>query len=336
MFFWRVSTFLDCLEAIPSRNARRADGVAADDRHAAILGRTCDRIYPRLENISVDYAMMEPATRPGSCVAGVRDSRGRRLERHRFLGGGLRTARAEAREQMCRAGPHAGARCAGKFFLEPEEVCRGDRRSRPGGRGDGGRVADLSARALAGRGQSREVARGTEGEEIAVRGNEESELVESRRIRKRSGGNQIWHRRLARRDRRGFHVRERAQGGARDRALRGARGETRQGMLVGYDTRFGSERFRARGRGSGRRHRNAGVAGCRCLPDAGALAAGAAARRGGRNSDHREPQSLSLERDEIQGELRKLGVAVDRRANRKRTGEGACRRRSAVCRRGRI
>jgi mannose-1-phosphate guanylyltransferase len=65
MFFWRVSTFLDALRRF------------LPETHAALieLGKTIGtprygsalrRIYPRLENISVDYAIMEPAARPGS------------------------------------------------------------------------------------------------------------------------------------------------------------------------------------------------------------------------------------------------------------------------------
>jgi mannose-1-phosphate guanylyltransferase len=66
MFFWRVSTFLDSLrQFLPAT-------------HAALvaLGKTIgtpgyasalQRIYPRLESISVDYAIMEPSTRaPGA------------------------------------------------------------------------------------------------------------------------------------------------------------------------------------------------------------------------------------------------------------------------------
>jgi mannose-1-phosphate guanylyltransferase len=66
MFFWRVSTFLENLKRF------------LPDTHEALLElsgtigtRGLDsalrRIYPRLENISVDFAVMEPATRmPGA------------------------------------------------------------------------------------------------------------------------------------------------------------------------------------------------------------------------------------------------------------------------------
>jgi mannose-1-phosphate guanylyltransferase len=62
MFFWRVSTFLDNLKSfLPKTHA-------ALERLAAFIGtRSYERklraIYPKLENISVDYAILEPATR---------------------------------------------------------------------------------------------------------------------------------------------------------------------------------------------------------------------------------------------------------------------------------
>jgi len=65
MFFWRVSAFLDCLKKfLPATHAQleRLSRTMGTSRYAAALRR----IYPKLENISVDYAIMEPATREGS------------------------------------------------------------------------------------------------------------------------------------------------------------------------------------------------------------------------------------------------------------------------------
>jgi mannose-1-phosphate guanylyltransferase len=62
MFFWRASTFLECLrQFLPQTHAALAELSAAigTKRYASALRS----IYPRLENISVDYAVMEPATR---------------------------------------------------------------------------------------------------------------------------------------------------------------------------------------------------------------------------------------------------------------------------------
>ena len=62
MFFWRASTFLDCLQRfLPATHqalARVADTIGTR-RYASALARA----YPKLENISVDYAILERATR---------------------------------------------------------------------------------------------------------------------------------------------------------------------------------------------------------------------------------------------------------------------------------
>jgi mannose-1-phosphate guanylyltransferase len=68
MFFWRVSTLLDNLKHfLPATHAalRELEKTIGTPRYASALRR----IYPRLENISVDYAVMEPATQPGSGTA---------------------------------------------------------------------------------------------------------------------------------------------------------------------------------------------------------------------------------------------------------------------------
>src|SRR5208282_1377488 len=62
MFFWRASTFLDNLKKyLPKTHA------ALESLAASIGKRSYDRdlrdMYPALENISVDYAILEPATR---------------------------------------------------------------------------------------------------------------------------------------------------------------------------------------------------------------------------------------------------------------------------------
>ena len=62
MFFWRVSTFLGNLEKfLPKTHdmLMRLAGEIGTPRYARMLAR----IYPQLENISVDYAILEPATR---------------------------------------------------------------------------------------------------------------------------------------------------------------------------------------------------------------------------------------------------------------------------------
>jgi mannose-1-phosphate guanylyltransferase len=64
IFFWRVSTFLECLRRLlPATYSAlmRLAGTIGTRKYAAALRR----IYPTLENISVDYAIMEPAARAG-------------------------------------------------------------------------------------------------------------------------------------------------------------------------------------------------------------------------------------------------------------------------------
>ncbi len=62
MFFWRVSTFLHNLEKfLPA--TYRALMRLAEDAGTPRYRKTLRRIYPQLENISVDYAVMEPTTR---------------------------------------------------------------------------------------------------------------------------------------------------------------------------------------------------------------------------------------------------------------------------------
>lgn len=62
MFFWRVSTFLENLRRYVPKTHSALEELSATigtSRYASTLRR----IYPRLENISVDYAILEPATR---------------------------------------------------------------------------------------------------------------------------------------------------------------------------------------------------------------------------------------------------------------------------------
>lgn len=62
MFFWRASTFLDCLRKFLPQ-ARSALAELEHSVGTSSYSRALARIYPRLEDISVDYAVMEPATR---------------------------------------------------------------------------------------------------------------------------------------------------------------------------------------------------------------------------------------------------------------------------------
>jgi mannose-1-phosphate guanylyltransferase len=65
MFFWRVSTILGCLERfLPStyQELMKLKEAMGTRHYSSALAQ----IYPRLENISIDYAVMEPATARGN------------------------------------------------------------------------------------------------------------------------------------------------------------------------------------------------------------------------------------------------------------------------------
>ena len=88
MFFWRVSTFLDNLKKFlpETHDALQALGkTIGTKRYAAALRK----IYPKLKSISVDYAIMEPATPDRRRAPRVRDPGGGWLERHWLVGGCL-------------------------------------------------------------------------------------------------------------------------------------------------------------------------------------------------------------------------------------------------------
>lgn len=62
MFFWRVSTFLENLRRFLPKTHRALEELS-ETIGTPPYTRALAAIYPRLENISVDYAILEPATR---------------------------------------------------------------------------------------------------------------------------------------------------------------------------------------------------------------------------------------------------------------------------------
>jgi mannose-1-phosphate guanylyltransferase len=62
MFFWRVSTFLDNLKSFLPKTHEALEKLA-DSIGTRSYERDLRRIYPKLENISVDYAILEPSTK---------------------------------------------------------------------------------------------------------------------------------------------------------------------------------------------------------------------------------------------------------------------------------
>ena len=65
MFFWRVSTFFECLRKFLPQTWS-ALGELQQSIGTSAYPRALAEIYPSLENISVDYAVMEPASRASS------------------------------------------------------------------------------------------------------------------------------------------------------------------------------------------------------------------------------------------------------------------------------
>jgi mannose-1-phosphate guanylyltransferase len=78
MFFWRASTFLENLRRfLPGTHAALND--LAKTIGTARYKSALRRIYPRLKNISVDYAIMEPATQLRSAAASRKKGSSRAL-----------------------------------------------------------------------------------------------------------------------------------------------------------------------------------------------------------------------------------------------------------------
>jgi len=62
MFFWRVSTYLDALKSHLPKTHQLLESLASHIGKRSYEANLT-KVYPKLENISVDYAIMEPATR---------------------------------------------------------------------------------------------------------------------------------------------------------------------------------------------------------------------------------------------------------------------------------
>ena len=97
-----------------------------------------------------------------------------------------------------------------------------------------------------------------------------------------------------------------------------------RGVVVGYDTRFASQRA---ARIVAEVIAAAGIpvqAGQRLHAHAGGFLRGEASRRGRRRDDHVQPQSVELEWREVQRQLRRLGDSGDHEEDRGGTGRGRC------------
>jgi mannose-1-phosphate guanylyltransferase len=70
MFFWRISTYMDALHRFQPQIHALLEDLAATIGTSR-YDRALESIYPRIENISVDYAILEPSTQQkiGSAVS---------------------------------------------------------------------------------------------------------------------------------------------------------------------------------------------------------------------------------------------------------------------------
>ncbi|HTQ59413.1 MAG TPA: mannose-1-phosphate guanylyltransferase [Candidatus Solibacter sp.] len=76
MFFWRVSTFLENLKRFLPKT-HESLGSLAETIGKKTYERRLRAIYSKLENISVDFAILEPSTRPNETDAGADAAGGR-------------------------------------------------------------------------------------------------------------------------------------------------------------------------------------------------------------------------------------------------------------------
>ena len=142
------------------------------ERMAATIGKRkyaaqLRKIYPKLENISVDYAILETATQDAAmpqvfvipAEVGWSDI-GSWEAVYELL------ARTAAENVLL--GPAHTIDSSGNFISQPRQVCRRHRRAGPGGGGNRRRAADLPARSRAGCRQDRKMAGSTETEAVAV------------------------------------------------------------------------------------------------------------------------------------------------------------------------
>lgn len=126
MFFWRVSTYLDNLRKyLPEthRLLRELQAALGTSKYK----RALEEIYPRLQNISVDYAILEPATRePGRPQVRVLPANvgwsdiGSWAAVYELISAGGGAARRGA-EPNITAGPHYEIDAAGNFLWSPEK-----------------------------------------------------------------------------------------------------------------------------------------------------------------------------------------------------------------------
>ena len=155
MFFWRVSAFMENLRRyVPKTHAalEKLSATIGTPRYA----RTLRAIYPRLENISVDYAILEPATRHAAkpvvhvlpAEIGWSDIGSWEAVYELIVAANKNRARKVTSANIS-AGPHFAPRRRQQFPLEPQEIRRRDWRAQSSRRRNARRLTNLSARSRA-------------------------------------------------------------------------------------------------------------------------------------------------------------------------------------------
>ena len=139
-----------CLKPLPQPRARRSST------------RSSAPLYPKCENISVDYAVLEPRSAKGEHLSHLYcipaefswNDLGSWASLYEYQ---LETRlRGDAEGNVADSGGTSGHRGQRQLHLQPQKVCRVGRRGEPGGRGYRRCAADRPSRPLAGRGQNRE------------------------------------------------------------------------------------------------------------------------------------------------------------------------------------
>ena len=166
MFFWRVSTVLDALQKyLPKTSAELESSPPIGTKN---YQKKLRAIYPRLENIAVDYAILEPATRESgaSRVFVIPADIG-------WSDIGSWTAVYEQSSKSPEGNVIAGASHAidaKAISSGPGQIRRSHRRPRPRRRRNTRRLAHLPPPALPGRRKNREMARRASQKRSALKG----------------------------------------------------------------------------------------------------------------------------------------------------------------------
>ncbi len=174
MFVWSARTLANALREHLPNTAPLLEKIAASYGSRS-FEKTFAKLYPQCENISIDYAVLEPRSKKGEGSSGIYcipanfgwNDLGSwtALYEHRSAGMNDREQRHQRRAKLY-------AQCRRKLHPLNRKVRRSRRRRKPGCRRNRRCVADHYARACAGRRQSGEASGREEAQAVGVkRGN---------------------------------------------------------------------------------------------------------------------------------------------------------------------